>query len=141
MQRLNTLWQLVTVASTVKELAQHKRTYQFLVNDPITFYIQTEDADVYLSRWDKRQVEMTVTLQASFGWRVATDQDAAGVYVAAKKRMVVGKVAGALFEIFVPHDTYIIVRLKNCNLKLNGISGEYHFNPAKDQFLLSDGKD
>ncbi|PJF22352.1 MAG: hypothetical protein CUN56_06435 [Phototrophicales bacterium] len=141
MQRLNTLWQLVNVATTIKDLAQHKRTYQFVVNDPITFYLQTHEADVHLSRWEKRQVEMTVTLQASFGWRVATDQDEAGVYVAAKRRAVVGRVSGALFEIFVPYDTYIIVRLQNCNLKLNGIGGEFHFNPADERLLLSDGKE
>lgn len=141
MQRLNTLWQVVNAASTIKELAQHKRTYQFMVKDPITFHIQTHDADVHLSRWDKRQVEMTVTLQASFGWRVATDQDEAGVYVAAKKRVVVGGLSSALFEIFVPHDTYIIVKLQDCNLKLNGVSGEYHFNPSTEPLLLSSGKE
>jgi hypothetical protein len=85
MQKLNTLWQLVNAAfvnaaSSVRDITHHTKTYYFGVNGQITFYLQAENAEVNIKRWMRPQIEVTVKLQASFGWRIAAEQDDAGVY-------------------------------------------------------------
>jgi len=129
MQKLNTLWQVVNAASTVRDFAQHTKTYYFGVNGPATFYLQAENTDVRIMRWPRPQIEVTVKLQGAFGWRIATDQDEAGVYVAAARRMVVGSVSSAQFEIVVPHETYLAFNLSNSSLRLDHINGTLTVDP------------
>lgn len=138
MQKLNGLWQVVDAASTVREIAQQTRTYHFNVgSQPITFYLQAESARVQLTRWQQPQVEVTVKLQAAFGWRIATDQDEAGVYIAAKRRMVVGGLSSAVFEVFVPQETYLVLKLDQSSVRLNEVNGTLHIPPQQaEQHLL-----
>jgi hypothetical protein len=129
MQQLNRLWQVVNAASTVRDLAQQSKTYHFAAGEPITFYLRTENADVRIIRWQRPLIEMTITMQGAFGWRVLTEQDEAGIYVAAKRRNLVGSVAGGAFEVYVPQDTYVILKLARCNLTVNSVHGEMHLPP------------
>src|SRR5690242_21920152 len=118
MQHLNTLWQAVNVASSVTELARQTQTYHFNVSGAVTFYLQAESAEVRITRWNEPKVEVTTQLQAAFGWRVATDQDAAGVYVVARRRPVVGTLSSALFSVLVPQDAYLILKLADGRVTL-----------------------
>jgi len=136
MQQLNRLWQVVNAASTVRDIAQQSKTYHFAAGDPITFYLRTESADVRILRWQRPLIEMTITMQGAFGWRVLTEQDDAGIYVAAKRRPLVGELAGGTFEVYLPYDTYVILKLNRCNLTINNIHGEIRLPPTVDDAPL-----
>lgn len=130
MQHLNTLWQAVNAASTVTDLARQSQTFYFGVHRPVTFYLQAEGAEVKITRWTQPKIEVVALLQAPFGWRLATDQDDAGVYVVAKRRPVVGGLARATFSILVPTETYLMLKLVDGRVTLDHVDGELHVPPA-----------
>lgn len=132
--QLTTLWQTVSevsvTASQVLEIAQKSHTYHFNVQPdfPLTFYLQTEKAEVRIFRWDKPQIELTIKLQMPFGWRVATEQDAAGVYVAARRKPVVGRMSTGIFEAVVPMQTYLVLKCADSGVYLGGVDGTLHIS-------------
>lgn len=129
MQKLNTLWRLASAASSVRDIAQHTRTYQFAVRDQITFYLRAENADVTIIRWSRPMLEVTARLQAAFGWRIVTDQDDAGIYVAAGRRAVVGGLSSARFDVLLPHNTYIVLNLSGGSCILQQVDGTLQIDP------------
>jgi len=68
--------------------------------------------------------------QASFGWRIKTDQDADGVYIVAVPRADLGRVLSASFEVFVPQDTYLLLKLKDGKCTLGSINGVIEIPPT-----------
>ncbi|MBL8162361.1 MAG: hypothetical protein JNJ61_10285 [Anaerolineae bacterium] len=140
MQRLNTLWQAVSAASTVAEIARQSQTYHFSVSGPVSFYLHSENAEVRVTRWAQPQIEVTAQLQAAFGWRLATDQDEVGVYFVAKRRALVGSLSSAVFSVLVPHDTYLILKLTDGRVLLNGVTGTLHLPPSSgDEWHVQGG--
>ena len=137
MQNLNTLWQVVNAASQVKDIAQKVKSYQFGVREPTTLYLHTDNSIVRLIRWSRPLIEVKVTLQASFGWRIATDQDEAGVYIASKRRAVVGGLSSAIFELYVPRETYLVLKLDACSLEMDNINGTVEIPPLEDVTTLT----
>lgn len=129
MQRLNTLWQAVNAASTVAELARQSQTYHFGVSQPVTFYLRAENADVRITRWAQPKIEVAVQLQVAFGWRLAADQDEAGVYMVAKRRALVGGLSSASFNVLVPDSTYLMLNLTDGRLVLEHVDGALHIPP------------
>ncbi|MFW5709031.1 MAG: hypothetical protein ACOCX5_02305 [Chloroflexota bacterium] len=129
MQKLNRLWQLANAAAMIRDMTQHSRTYHYAAASPITFYLRAEQATIQVIRWSRPLIELTTNLQNAFGWRLVDDQDEAGVYVAIKRRPVVGSVAAATFEIRLPMDTYVLLRLENCSLQVSGMTGEIELPP------------
>jgi len=123
MQRLNTLWQIAGAASSVRDIAQQNKTYHFPVVDPLTFYLRAEAAEIVLTRWQRPMIEVRASLQGAFGWRIATDQDEAGIYVAAARRMVVGGFSSATFEIYLPYNTHLVFNLTESSVALRQING------------------
>lgn len=136
MQNINRLWQIVNAASTVRDLTQQSRTYHYAVTEPLTFYLRLEDATLQVVRWSRPLIELTIKMQGAFGWRMLADQDDAGVYVAAKRRSVVGGMSTAMFEVRLPFDTYVMLQLDRCTLNLNNISGEVRLPPPDEDDTL-----
>jgi hypothetical protein len=130
MQKLNTLWQVVSLASDLKGITRHTQTYYFSTIGPITFYLQAEHAEVRVMRWALPKVEVTATLQAAFGWRIATDQDAAGVYVVAKRKALLGGMSSAVFTVIVPDDAYLVLKLDDGRVMLEHINGTLQVPPT-----------
>jgi len=128
-QHLDTLWKMVNAASTVRNLAQETRNLEFFVPTPGTFYLHAEDATVRVARWNQPKISIRMDLQAGFGWRVKTDQDEAGVYVVAKHRVVVGNLGRSNFEIMVPLQTYLVLRLEPGGVLLDNVQGTLHISP------------
>jgi hypothetical protein len=135
MQKLNTLWQVVNAASEITSLTRHIQTYYFSTLGPITLYLRAENADVRVMRWAQPKVEVTATLQASFGWRLATDQDEAGVYVVAKRKAVLGRMSSALFNVVVPEDTYLVLKLLDGRVILEHITGTLQVPPFNTESI------
>lgn len=129
MQRLSTLWQIVNAASSVKDLTQLTRTYHFAVTGPITCYLRAENGTVSVIRWNRPIIEITARLQGPFGWRIAAEQDEAGVYIAAKRRAVIGGLSRARFQLRVPHDVYLVLNLYGCALHLEDVNSTLHVRP------------
>lgn len=129
MQHLDHLWKLVSAAASVRDMAQMTRTYQFAVLSAITCYLHVEHAEVRIARWQKPEIQAKVTLQAGFGWRVATDQDEAGVYLVAKRRSLVGSIARAQFVITLPTETHLVLKLEHSHLELCDLNHTLHIPP------------
>lgn len=130
-KHLNTLWRVVNAASTVIDFARQAQTYTFPVNGPITVYLQAEQAEIRVVRWLLPKVDVFVQLQAAFGWRIVTDEDADGVYVVAKRRALVGAISRATFTLSVPHDAYLIFKLSASNLLMTDVNGSLNIPPQE----------
>lgn len=142
MQTLNTLWQAVNAVSSLREFTRQERTYYFAVQSPpVTFYLAADNATVQIIRWQRPLIEVTTSLQGAFGWRIAAEQDEAGVYMAAKRRSVIGGLASARFEARVPADTYLVLRLENGALFMDNVNGVLRIPPQQptDTPLLASG--
>src|SRR5579871_2650184 len=124
MQRLNTLSQIMSAASTVADIARSAQTYNFHVGSGVTCYVHVADAEVTIARHAEPQVEIQSKLQAPFGWRVAAEQDEAGVYFVALRRAIVGSVASASFVVTVPQDAHLVLKLERARLSLDNVTGE-----------------
>lgn len=135
-KHLNTLWQVANAASTVADFARQSQTYTFPVYGPVTVYLQAEQAEIRLVRWGLPKVDVFVQLQVAFGWRIATDQDADGVYVVAKRRMLVGSMSRATFTLTVPQDAYLILKLHESSLLVSDVNGTLHVPPKDAQGQL-----
>ncbi len=132
MRQLNQMWQLVNAAGAVREIAQQNKTYHFGAPQPTTFYLRTESAVVQVIRWARPVVEVSTRLQAAFGWRILTEQDDAGIYIAAKRRIIVGTLSTALFEVRVPYSAYVVLKLTDCDLNLTNVNDEIHLPAYRD---------
>lgn len=128
-QHLNTLWQAVKTASEIREMTRTRRTYVFHTFGPITFFLRAENVDVRVVRWDIPRVEVSVMLEASFGWRIAADQDESGVYVVAHRRKVIGELSSAQFHVVVPQDTYLSLKLEKGRVMMEHINGTLQVPP------------
>ena len=135
-KHLNTLWQVVNAASAVADFARQSQTYTFSTSNPVTVYLQAEQAEIRLVRWGQPKVDVFVQLQVAFGWRIATDQNADGVYVVAKRRMLVGSMSKATFTLTLPHTAYLILKLHESSLLIADVDGTLHIPPKDAQGLL-----
>lgn len=132
MQHLNTLWQVVNAASDLRDMTRKRQTYHFSTIGPVTFYMQAANAEVQIMRWNLPKIEVGVLLQASFGWRVVTDQDEAGVYVVAKRRKLIGGIANAAFQIIAPADAFLVLKLEQSRLVMEQVNGVFNIPPASE---------
>ena len=129
MQHLNTLAQIVNAASTVAELTRSAQTYRFGVGSSPTCYLHLKGGEVRINRSDQPLIEITSRLQAPFGWRIAAEQDDAGVYFVALRRPVVGAMASAVFYVTVPLDAYLVLKLDHTRLSLDNLTGVLELPP------------
>ncbi len=123
MERISRLMQLMNAASSVAEIVREKQIYRYGVRAGSALYLHTEGAEVRLFRWELPTIEIVAQLQASFGWRIASEQDEAGVYFVAKRRPFVGGMAGGTFSLTVPQDTHVILRLERCQVWMTNTTG------------------
>ncbi|MEP7294171.1 MAG: hypothetical protein ABI835_20455 [Chloroflexota bacterium] len=129
MQHLNTLSQLVNAASSVMELARSSQTYSFGVSSGATCYVHVSGGEVRVARHNTPLVEIVSQLQAPFGWRIAAQQDAAGVYFVALRRAIIGGMANATFLVTVPQDAHLVLKLEHARLSLENVDGVLELSP------------
>jgi hypothetical protein len=130
MQNLTRLTQVMSAAAAVSEIALKAQTHRFGVPGPVTLYAHLEGAEVSVERRALPYLEVAVQLQAPFAWRVAFDQDEAGVYVVARRRPVVGDLGGGSFKLIVRPDTYLQLRLEGCKLVLHDLHTTLELPPG-----------
>jgi hypothetical protein len=129
MQHLNTLSQLVSVASSVVEMARSSQNYSFAVGSATTCYVHVAGGEVRIARHALPTIEIASQVQAPFGWRIAAEQDAAGVYFVALRRAVLGAVADAHFLVTVPQDAHLVLKLERARLALENVDGLLELSP------------
>lgn len=129
MQNINRLWQIFSMTSAFNNLMQQTRRYHFAVTDSITFYLHTDGADVTISRWPRPIIEITAGVRGAFGYRILTDQDEAGVYIASKRKPVLGRVSTARLRVFVPNDAHLMLKVEGGTLSLKGMSDRIELEP------------
>lgn len=132
-QRLNTLWRAVNFAAELREMTRLRRTYVFNTAGPITFYLRAEKAHVHIARWHLPKVEVSLRLEGAFGWRMAADQDEAGVYVVAHRRRVLGGLSSALIAATVPHDAHLTLKLEDGQVTFEQVEGILQIPPLIEE--------
>lgn len=129
MQHLNTLSQLVSAASTVAELAHSAQTYRFGVLTGHTCYVHVAGGEVKIARHELPLVEIASKVQAPWGWRVAAEQDEAGVYFVALRRPLIGTLGAAVFAVTIPNDAHLVLKLEHARLSLENVDGLLELSP------------
>ena len=125
MQKANRLLQVMQAASSVAEIVRERQTYQFGVVGEASLYLHLQGAEVRLFRWNRPVIEITAQLQLGPGWRIAHDQDDAGVYFVARRRRWSGGLASATFSISIPDTTHVMLRLERCQVWISDLSGSF----------------
>lgn len=118
MEKLNSV---LKTATALADIARRTQTYRFPAPTALMFYMHADAGDVRIKRHDSREIVVTAMLQAPFGWRVAAEQDEAGVYFVALRRKLAASVADAAFFVTVPDDAHTILRLDGANLTLENL--------------------
>jgi len=129
MHQLNQLLQVVNAASSVAEIVREKQIYRYGVRGVTSLYLHVEGAEVRVFRWALPTIEIATQLKLGFGWRVASEQDEFGVYFVARRRRLVGNLAGGVFSVTVPQDTHVTLRLERCSLWMSDVSTTLNLEP------------
>ena len=137
MQHFENLWKAVNVVSSVREIAVETKTYQWDVTPPLTFFLHVEHADVILKRQQAHQISAQIELQGGFGWQLVTDQDHAGVYVVAKRKPVIGSMGRGTFDITLPEDIHVTLKLEHCRLTFDDLHTQVDIPPQSPSITVS----
>lgn len=119
---LDRLGQIAAAANTVAEYTRSTLVNRFPAAVGLHLYLHTADADVRFFRHDAHEIIITAHLQPPFAWRIASEQDDAGVYYVALRKAVVGAVASGRFEVVAPHDVHTILKLEGVRLTLDSVT-------------------
>ncbi|MCY4145409.1 MAG: hypothetical protein OXE95_03445 [Chloroflexi bacterium] len=130
MAQLDRLGDALKLLGAARNLAVEKRRYQWDVQPPNTFFLHAEHADIHLKPHDQARAVATIELRGGFVWQVATEQDAAGVYIIARRKRLVGNVGLGRFTVLLPPGIHISLKLTNCRLRMDGLNGDIDFPPS-----------
>jgi hypothetical protein len=132
MSQTDRLSQLLNAAADVASLLRRREAYHFQARPDAAFYLDAAGAFVRIFRHEHARIEVTAHLQAPFAWRIATDQDDAGVYMVAHRHGLIGAAAAltpltseAVFDVIVPRAAPLILRLTRCTLTLEGTTNAF----------------
>jgi hypothetical protein len=109
---------------TAASVATKSFEQRFTVTLPTTVYVRASQCNVTIRYEPGNRVELSANLRASFGWELAADQDSAGVYIVAKRKPVVGKIASAHFTLTVPPEANLVLHLTPGSFRLENVDGK-----------------
>ena len=132
MRHLGNIAKAARLLNAAHDLAFESQRFRWDVAIPSTLFLQAEQSDIRLSFHDKPQILALVELRAGFGWQLTSDQDAAGVYVVAARKPVIGSIARGKFTFHCPRGIYISLKLEQCQLCLDDLTASLDLPP----FLL-----
>ena len=115
---LQKAWSAFKLIGAARDLAIETRRFSWEAAPGATFFLQAEFADIRLVKRERREIAAKIELQAGFGWQLLTDQDEAGVYIIARRKAVIGGMSRGRFEIALPGDAHISLKLEHCQLCL-----------------------
>ncbi|MCY3864061.1 MAG: hypothetical protein OXG68_01340 [Chloroflexi bacterium] len=129
MRMLDNFWRALRIVGAAREMAIETRRFNWKVAAGTTFFLQAEYADIHLVSHDRPEVLAKVELQAGFGWQLAADQDEAGVYMIARRKAIIGSLGRAKFDIKLPVQTHISLKLENCQVCLADLNTALDLRP------------
>lgn len=128
-------------AATVLPLNQQQSlTHVFTVKPGHTVYVRASHCRVLVQRHAEPRVSIQSTMVRSFGLELAAEQDDNGVYVVARRKPVVGQVAGIELTLTVPDDCHLAFNLTPGDVVLRGIDGVIEL-PARPDVSEQAGAD
>ncbi len=129
MRMLRSAWQALEILGAARDLATETRRFNWELAPRATFFLQAEQADIRLRAHERREIQATIKLQAGIGWQLLTDQDEAGVYIIARRKPVIGSMSWSRFDISLPADAHISLKLAHCQVCLEDLSASLDFAP------------
>ncbi len=129
MRHAGKVWKAAQLLNSARELALETQRFQWDVRPPNTLFLQAEQSDIRLDLHDQPQILAKVELRARFGWRLNTDQDAAGVYVVALRKPVIGSIGRGRFHFTLPRGLHISLKLRQCQLCFNDLTASLDLPP------------
>ena len=130
MRHLSSLRSAARVLNAARELAIDTQRYQWDVAAPNTLFLQAEQSDIRLAWHAQPRIVAKIQLRAGFGWQLTTDQDAAGVYVVAVRKPVIGSVGRGNFHLALPRGLHISLKLTQCNLCFADLTASLELPPG-----------
>ena len=119
---------LETAVQTTAETATTATTKSFVrmfeVTLPTSVYVRASNCEIVIRRCEENRVELSANLRVAFGWDLAAEQDSAGVYIAATRKRVLGKLSSAYFTLVVPHEATLIFHLTPGTIRLEEVDGK-----------------
>ena len=129
MRMLDNAWKALKLVGAARELAIETRRFNWEVATRTTFFLQAEYADIRLATHGRHQILAKIELQAGFGWQLVTDKDDAGVYIVARRKPLIGSIGRSKFDIALPDDVHISLKLEHCQLCLDDLNTSLDFAP------------
>ena len=129
MQALRKAWQALEIIGAARDLAIDTRRFSWDAAAGTTFYLQAEQADIRLTTHERGKIFAKIELRASFGWQLVTDRDEAGVYIIARRKPLIGSVGRARFDITLPADLQVSLKLEHCQVCLVNVNAELDLPP------------
>ena len=129
MRHLGNIWKAARLLNSARDLAVETQRFHWDVRTPSTLFLQAEQSDIQLALHDQPQILAKIELRAGFGWQLTTDQDAAGVYIVAVRKRVIGSIARGKFHFSLPRGVYISLQLKQCRLGFDNLTASLDLPP------------
>lgn len=129
MRHLGNFWKAAQLLNSARELAVETQRFHWDVTTPCTLFLQAEQSDIWLAQHDQPRILARVELRVGFGWRLTTDQDAAGVYVVALRKPVIGSIARGKFHFSLPPGVYVSLKLDQCQLCFDDLTASLDLPP------------
>lgn len=117
-RKLEKAWKAFKLLGAARDIAIETRRFHWDVRPGATFFLQAQYADIRLAANAGRQIAAKIELQAGFSWQLVTDQDEAGVYIIARRKSLIGSMSRGRFDIALPRDAHISLKLEHCQLCL-----------------------
>ena len=130
MSRLDRLWQALKLLSSARDLARETRQLEWSVSPPNTFYLQAEHCDISLAWHDRPIIMAKLELDAGIGWQWKSDQDEAGVYLALRRKPVLGSIGKGKCSVKLPPGVHISLELEDCQVCIQGLSATLDLPPS-----------
>lgn len=103
--------------------APQTSTHVFNVRLPVTVYLRASHCRVTVRRAEGCHVTVEASLQRAFGVELTTDQDDAGVYIVARRKLVTGTAAQIEFVLTVPPESHLALNLTPGAIVFEGVDG------------------
>lgn len=128
-QTLRKAWRALEIIGAARDLAIETRRFSWDAPAGRTFFLQAEHADIRLATHEQGTIFAKIELRAGFGWQLVTDHDEAGVYIIARRKALIGNVARARFDITLPADLHVSLKLEHCQVSLVNVNAALDLPP------------
>jgi hypothetical protein len=125
---------LGAAAEAVPRTSQRSQVQIFNVTLPVTVYVRASHCRVFVRCERSSKVVLEANLYRAFGVELAAEQDAAGVYIVARRKPVIGTISRTDLTLTVPPESYLAFHLTPGEIVFQNIDGMIKL-PAAQVFV------